>query len=527
MPPVDPSQFESLLQTLRWPLTALYAAILLVLCLFGLHRYWMVLLFRRHRDDNAQPLRRYAEDELPRVTVQLPMYNEGPVAQRIIDAACALDYPADRLQVQVLDDSTDGTQRDTLRRVEYWQAKGIDIEHRHRVDRTGYKAGALAEATPHASGELIAVFDADFVPPPEFLNQTVHHFSDEKLGMVQARWEHLNRDDSLLTRGQAMVLDAHFIIEHLARNRSGAWMHFNGTAGLWRKACIEAAGGWQHDTLTEDMDLSYRAQLAGWDFRFLPDVVCPAELPPEINAFKSQQHRWTKGSIQVAMKLLPTLFAAKLPWRIKLEAAAHTLCPGAYCAVVLFTVLCYPAVYLNLRWTPDGSVWGLFIGVLLLTLGTISAAAFYVTSQRALQRSGLWALVQVPMLMSIAIGIALNNAIAVLEALFRHESAFIRTPKYAAGSRTKTKSKIQAIPSLKKWIVVAELGMGLLMIEAARLSLHHTTTMVSLPFLVLFASGYLYVGGTSLATYVHGWWDQRRRDDESLPLSSPPEAHAL
>ncbi|MEM7578031.1 MAG: cellulose synthase family protein [Planctomycetota bacterium] len=527
MPPVEPSQFEMLLQSFRWPLTGLYAVILLILCLFGLHRYWMVLLFRRHRDDNAPPARHYDDSELPRVTVQLPMYNEGPVAQRIIDAACVLDYPADRLQIQVLDDSTDGTQRDTLRRVEHWQAQGVDIEHRHRVDRTGYKAGALAEATPHATGELIAVFDADFVPPSTFLRETVHHFTDDHLGMVQARWEHLNRDDSLLTRGQAMFLDAHFIIEHLARNRSGAWMHFNGTAGVWRKACIDAAGGWQHDTLTEDMDLSYRAQLAGWDFRFLPDVVCPAELPPEINAFKSQQHRWTKGSIQVAMKVLPTIFRAKLPFKVKLEAAAHTLCPAAYVAVVLFTVLCYPAVYLNLRWTPGGSVWGLLIGVLLLTLGTISAAAFYVTSQRALQRSGWWALVQVPMLMSIAIGIALNNAIAVVEAVFRHESAFIRTPKYAAGSRTRNKSKIQAIPSLKKWIVAAELGLGLLMIEAARLSLDHTTTMVTLPFLLLFASGYLYVGGTSLATYVYGWLDQRKGQDEPIALNPAKEAHVL
>lgn len=513
MPILDPSQLntvlQGLLEALRWPLTGLYAAILLVLCLFGLHRYWMVLLFRRHRDDATEPRRRFDAAELPRVTVQLPMYHEGPVARRVIDAACALDYPADRLQIQVLDDSTDGTQHETQRAVEFWRTQGIDIEHRHRVDRTGYKAGALAQATPHASGELIAVFDADFIPPAEFLHDTVHHFTDEKLGMVQARWEHLNRDDSLLTRGQAMFLDAHFIIEHLARNRSGAWMHFNGTAGVWRKACIEAAGGWQHDTLTEDMDLSYRAQLAGWDFRFLPHVVCPAELPPEINAFKSQQHRWTKGSIQVAMKLLPTLLRADLPFKIKLEAAAHTLCPTAYVAVVLFTLLCYPAVYLNLRWTPDGSLAGLLIGVLLLTLGTLSAGVFYVTSQRALQRSGIRALLQVPMLMSIAIGIAISNAVAVLEALVRHESAFIRTPKYAATTAQSKirnqKSNIQPIPSLKKWIVVAELGMGALMIEAARLSLQQTTTVVTLPFLLLFASGYLYVGGTSLAIYAQAW----------------------
>jgi cellulose synthase/poly-beta-1,6-N-acetylglucosamine synthase-like glycosyltransferase len=531
MPSADPSHLGTLLETLlhlaRWPLTVTYALVLVVLCLFGLHRFWMITLYRRHRHDDAMPSARFPEDAMPRVTVQLPMYNEGAVARRIIDAACRLDYPTDRLQIQVLDDSTDGTQNDTLRHVRDWRRRGLDIEHRHRPDRTGYKAGALAAATPHASGELIAIFDADFVPPVGFLRDTVHHFTDPTLGMVQARWEHLNREASLLTRAQAMFLDAHFIIEHLARNRGGAWMHFNGTAGLWRKTCIQDAGGWQHDTLTEDMDLSYRAQLAGWAFRFLPEVVCPAELPPEINAFKSQQHRWTKGSIQVAMKVLPKLLKAPLPRRVKLEAAAHTLCPAAYAAVVLFTLLCFPAVLLNLRWTADGSVVGLLLGLLLLTLGTLSAATFYVTSQKALGRSGWAALLQVPMLMALAIGIAINNAVAVVEALLRHESAFIRTPKYAASSHDgeQPAPRIQAIPSLKKWGLVAEIGVGLLMIEAARQSMNHTTTLVSLPFLLLFAVGYLYVGGTSLAVYLQGWWE-RRRGGPSLPLTPLSEASA-
>lgn len=513
----DPGFFETLLLALRWPLTAAWVGVIVVLSLFGLHRYWLVYLFHRHRRDYARPARRFAPDVLPRVTVQLPMFNEGAVAIRVIDAACAIDYPADRLQIQVLDDSNDGTEQLTTQRVAYWRARGVDIEHRHRTDRTGYKAGALAQATPHATGELIAIFDADFVPPADFLRRTVHHFTDESLGMVQTRWEHLNRDDSLLTRGQAVFLDGHFVIEHTARNRSGAWMHFNGTAGLWRKQCIADAGGWHHDTLTEDMDLSYRAQLAGWDFRFLPHVACPAELPPEVNAFKSQQHRWTKGSVQVALKLLPTLLRAKLPGRVKLEAAAHMLCPLVYLAVPVFTLLCYPAVYVNFHVTEPGSWTGLVLGALLLTLGTFSAAAFYVTSQRALRRSGWLALVQVPMLMSIGIGIALNNGLAVLEALLGKQSEFVRTPKYASDS-TGTKSKrtqgrvsVIPIPSLKLSVTVAELVMGAVMVEAARLSLSQSSTMVSLPFLILFATGYLYVGGTSLLTHAQAWLDSRPR----------------
>lgn len=293
----------------RWPLTIAYLALLGMIALYGLHRYWLVYLYNRHRGHLPRPARRY--ELLPRVTVQLPMFNEGAVAERIIDAACQLEYPADRIQIQVVDDSTDGSAALVQRRVEHWANRGIDIQYLHRTDRTGYKAGALADATPYARGDLIAIFDADFVPPPGFLKRTVHYFTDPKIGMVQTRWAHLNRDSSLLTRGQAIFLDGHFVIEHTARNRSGVWMNFNGTAGIWRKQAILSAGGWEHDTLTEDVDLSYRAQLAGWHFVFLPRVTCPAELPPEINAFKSQQHRWTKGSIQTALKLLPRLIRSK------------------------------------------------------------------------------------------------------------------------------------------------------------------------------------------------------------------------
>ena len=301
---------------IRWPLTAAYIAVLLLVGLYGIHRYWLVWLYYRNRRHVPRPHSRF--EQLPGVTVQLPMYNEAQVAERIIDAAVALDYPREFLQIQVLDDSTDGSERIAAARVEYWASRGIDIEFLHRTNRHGYKAGALAEAIPRAKGALIAIFDADFVPEHDFLKRTVHQFTDPRVGMVQARWDHLNRGDSLLTRSQAIFLDGHFVIEHAARNRSDRWINFNGTAGVWRREAIESAGGWQHDTLTEDVDLSYRSQLQGWRFVFLSNVACPAELPPEINAFKSQQHRWTKGSIQTAKKLLPTLLRSNAPMRVKI-----------------------------------------------------------------------------------------------------------------------------------------------------------------------------------------------------------------
>ena len=521
MTALPPILAEFTLQDLRWPLTAAYLTLLVLIGTYGMHRYWLVFLFRKHRKDLFRPETRF--DTLPRVTVQLPMFNEGTVSHRIIDAACRLQYPVDRLQIQVLDDSTDGSDQLCAARVEYWKSRGVDIELRHRTDRTGYKAGALAAAMTTATGEFITIFDADFVPPPNFLKRVIHHFTDPTIGMVQTRWEHLNRGDSMLTRGQAIFLDGHFVVEHTARHRSGAWINFNGTAGVWRARAIEEAGGWQHDTLTEDVDLSYRAQLKGWRFKFLPWVTCPAELPPEINAFKSQQHRWTKGSIQTAIKLLPRLLRAPIPFKVKLEAFFHLTSPMVYLYITLFALLFYPAIYVNLLPLEEGHWGGVFVGISLFMLGTASATAFYVTSQKA-QKINAWrTLLQVPMLMSIGIGIALNNAIAVVEALVGHDSPFIRTPKYnissakvegrsAESQASDPKSKILnpkskiilvPIPSLKIWITALEIAFGLWMLVCARFALQTETgsTLVSLPFLVLFASGYLYVGLSSLIVH--------------------------
>ena len=296
-------------------LLTIYYLVLGVLAFYGLHRLALVMVYLRTR--RRVPPRPADPLEWPVVTVQLPLYNEMYVAQRLIEAVCRLDYPRDRLEIQVLDDSADETTGIVARVVEEQRRLGIDIHHLHRTDRRGFKAGALAAGLERARGNLIAIFDADFVPQPEFLREAVPHFSDPGLGMVQGSWAHINRGYSLLTRAQAILLDGHFLIEHTARNRGGCFFNFNGTAGIWRREAILLPGGWQHDTLTEDLDLSYRAQLAGWKFLYLPDLAVPSELPVDINGFKGQQYRWTKGSVQTGRKLLGRILRAPLPWKVK------------------------------------------------------------------------------------------------------------------------------------------------------------------------------------------------------------------
>ena len=494
----------------RWSLTGAYLMVLMLIATYGLHRYWLVYLYYRTR--RHQPRAAHDFDPLPRVTVQLPMFNEGNVAERIIDAACRLNYPREKLQIQVLDDSTDESARLAARRVASWAQRGVDIHYLHRAERVGYKAGALADALPVATGQFIAVFDADFDPPANFLHDTIHHFTDPGVGMVQTRWDHLNRHLSLLTRSQAIFLDGHFVIEHAARNRAGRWINFNGTAGIWRRQAILDAGNWQHDTLTEDVDLSYRAQMAGWRFVFLPQVTCPAELPPEINAFKAQQHRWTKGSIQTAKKLLPALMRSNAPLPIKVEAFFHLTSPMVYLYVTLMALLFYPALFVNMTPFENGTMSALVLGMSLFTLGTASAAAFYVASQKAQGRSVWPTVAQIPVLMSIGIGIALNNARGCVEALIGHDSPFVRTPKYnltrvdSSGPRRAGSGRIIATPSIKLWMSLLEVALGLYVLHCAWLSLDVGHTVVSLPFLLLFASGYFYVGLSSL--YSH--WSARR-----------------
>ena len=402
----------------------LYFLTLVILAVFGLHRYIMVYLYFRHKDRRALPAP--APTRLPRVTVQLPLYNEMYVVDRLLDSVTKIRYPKALLEIQVLDDSTDETVSIAQTAVERYREQGFDIQYLHRDDRTGYKAGALDAGLTVAKGEFVLIFDADFLAPEDILEKTLGHFEEAKVGMVQVRWGHVNRDYSLLTQVQSVLLDGHFILEHGGRNRAGRFFNFNGTAGIWRRSAIEDAGGWQHDTLTEDLDLSYRAQLGGWRFVFVQDVVAPAEIPVEMNAFKSQQHRWAKGSIQTCKKLLPKILASELPLPIKIEAAFHLTANFAYPLMVLLSILMFPAMVIryNMGWYEM-----MIIDIPLFLGATMSVCSFYLMSQREIFGDSWRSRIKyLPAVLSVGIGLSVNNAKAVIEALLGIESEFTRTP---------------------------------------------------------------------------------------------------
>lgn len=495
--PPNPAEFAGWLQMAYHGFLALYIATLCVLAFYGLHRYVLVYLYYKYRNNVPTPAKFF--DELPRVCVQLPMYNEQFVARRIIEYTCRIDYPKDKLQIQVLDDSTDSTVEIARQTVEQFRAEGFDIQYIHRQDRTGFKAGALAEGLKLVDAEFIAIFDADFIPPADILKKTVHYFTDPKVGMIQSRWDHLNRDHSLLTKSQAILLDGHFMIEHTARNRSGRFMSFNGTAGLWRKACIEQAGGWHHDTLTEDLDLSYRAQFLGWKFIFLPQVVSPAELPPEINAFKQQQHRWTKGGAQTAKKLLPRILASSLGWKIKFEAFFHLTSCTCYIYIVALSLMLFPALYLQVKIYSGNAFVRFLFDISLFLLATCSASAFYLASQREIFNHWRDKVKYLPFLMALGIGISVSNTIAALEGFFGKCGEFVRTPKFGVETSAdhKWKQKISHVKIKKSYVPWIELTFGLYMVGCVCMCLYYGTAPFSVPFLVLFAVGYFYVSFSS------------------------------
>jgi cellulose synthase/poly-beta-1,6-N-acetylglucosamine synthase-like glycosyltransferase len=472
----------------------LYFFVLSILAIYGWHRYYLVYLYMKNRDKApSRSLPPPPLSPLPRVTIQLPIYNEMYVADRLIDAVCEMDYPRELLEIQVLDDSTDETTDIAELAVRRHASRGFDINYLHRVDRRGYKAGALEAGLKVAKSNFIAIFDADFVPPKDFLYKTLPHFSDAKVGMVQARWGHINQDYSLLTKIQSILLDAHFVLEHGGRNRAGCFFNFNGTAGVWRREAIDTAGGWQHDTLTEDLDLSYRAQLLGWRFVFLPDVVSPAEVPVEMNSFKSQQHRWAKGSIQTCMKLLPRILRSNQPLGVKAEAFFHLTANFNYLLMSLLSVLMFPAMYVryNMGWTEM-----LLIDIPLFAAATLSVCNFYIVSQRELYPDWRTRLKYLPFLMSIGIGLCVNNTRAVLEALFHKESEFARTPKYCierdsdewAGKKYHQTVGVQSI---------IELALGLYFTGTVFYALINQI-YGTLPFLMLFQIGFLYTGLLSI-----------------------------
>ena len=479
----------------------LYFGLLVCLSVYGVHRTYLVYLYTKYRTavSPARHLRQRQPDTtsgdgvLPVITVQLPIYNEMYVVERLIDAVANFDYPPSLLEIQVLDDSTDETCHIARRAVERWVACGRDIHYLPRTARTGFKAGALSAGLQRARGDLIAIFDADFLPPRDFLRRCLPAFSEPDIGMVQARWGHINREYSLLTRVQALLLDAHFVLEHGARQRAGCFFNFNGTAGVWRRQAIESAGGWHHDTLTEDLDLSYRAQLAGWRFRFFPDVVSPGELPVSMNAFKTQQHRWVKGSIQTCIKVLPRVLCGQRPFRVKLEAFFHLTANFNYPLMTLLALVMVPALYIR---RAMGLHTLMLVDLPLFFASMLSVANFYAVSQRELRADWLTQLKFIPAVMAIGVGLSVNNTKAVLGGLLGRRGEFSRTPKYGVTNKDddwttkRYRESIQAQPFV-------EIALGLYYTAAVMYAIS-AGLFAPLPFLFLFQAGFLSTGLMSL-----------------------------
>ena len=479
-----------------------YFFVMIILAAYGIHRYALVYNYYKNRKNIPGPPPKITT--WPKVTVQLPIYNERYVIDRLVEAVSQFDYPRDLLEIQVLDDSTDQTQQIARDCVDRYRALGLPISYIHRDNREGYKAGALQEGLRSASGEFIAIFDADFIPPADFLRRTVPYFTDQKLAMVQTRWSYINRNYSALTEVAAILLDGHFVIEHSARARSGLFFNFNGTAGIWRRASIDDAGGWQHDTLTEDTDLSYRAQLRGWHFLYLPDIECPSELPVEMNAFKSQQARWAKGLMQTAKKILPRVLRSKESAAVKAEAFFHLTANISYPLMVVMSIILLPAMIVRFY---QGWFQVLVIDLPLFLASTCSISSFYLAAERALYpKTWKRTFLYLPFVMAVGIGLSVRNAWGVLEALFNVKSEFVRTPKYrveanATGSNNGDWAK-KTYRKSAGLMPFAEVALGIYFSLAVVYALQNEN-YATVPFLFLFVWGYLYTGIMSLAqTYI-------------------------
>jgi cellulose synthase/poly-beta-1,6-N-acetylglucosamine synthase-like glycosyltransferase len=427
------------------------------------------------------------------VTIQLPLYNERYVVERLLEATAKIDYPRELLQIQVLDDSTDDTHPFTRRLVEDYREAGLPIEYIHRENRHGYKAGALENGLRTATGEIVAIFDADFVPPSDFLHRTAHYFVDSKVGMVQTRWGYLNRHHSVLTEVQAMLLDGHFVLEHIARAGGGLFFNFNGTAGVLRKSMIQDAGGWQHDTLTEDSDLSYRAQLKGWKFVYVPSMECPSELPVETYGFQVQQSRWAKGLTQVAMKLLPSILKSDLPFRVKAEAFFHLTPNIGYPLMIVISLMMLPVMIVRFYM---GWLEMLLIDFPLIVASFWSISAFYVVAHRELfpktwKRSFLF----LPALMAAGVALTIINSRAVFEALIGYKTEFARTAKYGAQPRLRIRDDKYRRRS--GWLPYAEIAAGSVFLAITVYALNSYNYLAA-PFLLLFVGGYYWAGFTTL-----------------------------
>jgi cellulose synthase/poly-beta-1,6-N-acetylglucosamine synthase-like glycosyltransferase len=488
------------LDTFDWIILLAYFSILFLLAIYGAYRIKQVIDFWRYRKFVPQPLGKFAEEDLPRITVQLPLFNELYVVERLLKAVTAIDYPREKLEIQVLDDSTDETTNVAEAVVAKYAQQGFDIHYIHRSDRTGFKAGALENGNKTAKGDLLAIFDADFVPKPDCLRKLVDFFTDPLVGCAQMRWAHINGNYNLLTRLQTIMLDGHFVVEQTTRNRTGGFFNFNGTAGIWRRQAIELSGGWQHDTLTEDTDLSFRAQLMGWRFVYLLDEESPAEIPVEINAFKAQQRRWAKGVMQVGLKLYPRIWLAPLPLRVKLEMLFRLTGNISYPLMIVASFLQFPLLLVRYN-QPFYHL--MVLDLPLLFFSSISVVLFYGTAVWYLDDRRTPRLLHLPLVMALGIGLAFSNARAVLEALLGVKTDFVRTPKYrvedtadATWKRKKYKRKRGLLPLLE-----LSFAIYFLLAIVYSINLHMWGTI---PFLTLFFFGFGYMGVMSLLQTASG-----------------------
>jgi len=476
-------------------------ALLLGLSFYGAHRLYHLIVLRARlgkRDDKAAIDTVRSAEFRPRVTVQLPIFNEKYVVERLLEQIARLQWPRDRLQIQLVDDSTDETTAIAQRKIAQLAAHGIVIDHVRRDDRTGYKAGGLDYAMASATGNFIAIFDADFLPHADFLERTIPSFQDDRIGMVQTRWSYLNRDRNVLTRIQALMLDAHFAVEQVIRSGSGAFFNFNGTGGVWRRSTIESAGGWQADTLTEDMDLSYRAQMMGWRFHYLEDTDCPSELPTTMPAFKTQQHRWAKGAIEVAKKILPQLWRSNQPLHVKVEASFHLTGNICYLLMLLDCVFfLVPSMFIR---EAQGFEFYLWLDIPLFVFTSLSHGLYYIYGQHRLGANLGARIAIMPLVFATSIGLCVNNTRAVLEALAGRVSGFVRTPKSgdrSGGASAQAKhARIDYTALYARGADRFEILLSGAFVICVAASVSFGVWLGAL-FLSPFAIGFLYIGGQS------------------------------
>jgi cellulose synthase/poly-beta-1,6-N-acetylglucosamine synthase-like glycosyltransferase len=466
----------------------IYLLCLGALTIYGMHRVALLLWIRR----KEKPIPAGLEGWTPTVLVQLPIFNEPHVVARLIDAAARMDWPLDALEIQVLDDSNDHTTSIAQHHVEHWRQQGRKISLIRRENREGYKAGALAHGLRQNDSEFVAIFDADFLPPADFLRNMMPSLSAQDIGLVQARWSHLNRNHNWLTRTQATLLDGHFVIEHAARYRAKRFFNFNGTAGIWRRSCIEQAGGWSHDTVTEDLDLSYRAQLHGWNFVYRVDVTAPAELPSSMRAFLQQQHRWTKGTVQTARKLLGPILRSEFSWGVRLEAVNHLTMVAAYPLVLLLSILLPPSIIARTHLISDGALW---IDLMVITCTTGSMGLFYGQTIRRAGGRLAYQWWEIVMAMMVGIGMSPNQTLAIIEGLFSSDATFVRTPKRGIDNIAVAAPKIrlgsQTCTTLMAVYYICTIIWAF-----------HAQYWMSLPFICIFGIGY---GAVSLSQFLEGW----------------------